>query len=137
VPLADALDVPPRGDRVDRVGWTTSGDSRLRVDQRVIDAPVPPCATVGDRMHPRARRESTDEAFAHRGAPKEISRSDPDPITISAAARALVDHRADVVGGPRCARRERVASRRGSARRRPSTDAVLADARTARSGGSS
>lgn len=52
VPLADALTTY----RLEAIawsasGWTTSGAGRLRVDQEaMVDAPVPPFATVGDRL---------------------------------------------------------------------------------------
>ncbi|MFK7985224.1 MAG: MG2 domain-containing protein [Sandaracinaceae bacterium] len=64
VPLADALTTY----RLEAFawtasGWTTSGAGRVRVDQRaVIDAPVPPFATVGDRLRLPVRVENRTDA---------------------------------------------------------------------------
>lgn len=64
VPLADALTTY----RLEAIawtdtGWTTSGDARLSVDQEaLVDAPVPPFATEGDRIRLPVRVENRTDA---------------------------------------------------------------------------
>lgn len=64
VPLADALTTY----RLEAIawtasGWTTSGEARLSVDQEaLVDAPVPPVATVGDRVRLPVRVENRTDA---------------------------------------------------------------------------
>lgn len=79
VPLADALTTY----RLEAIawttsGWTTSGAGRVRVDQTaLIDAPVPPYATAGDRLRLPVRVENRTDA--------------PLPVRITVAAEGGLD----------------------------------------------
>lgn len=93
VPLADAL----TSYHLEAIawtasGWTTSGASRLSVDQRaLVDAPTPPYATVGDTIRLPVRVENrTDEPLDLRivvEAEGELSIDRVAPVDLSLAAR--------------------------------------------------
>jgi len=88
VPLADALTTYLLEAIVwTPGGWTTSGDGRVSVDQRaLVDAPVPPYATVGDRIRLPVRVENrTDAALPVRvvvDAEGELAIDAVDPIVL-------------------------------------------------------
>lgn len=92
VPLADALTTY----RLEAIawtssGWTTSGANILRVDQTaLIDAPVPPFATVGDRLRLPLRVENrTDAPLPLRVAVQAegLDVAAPEPAVIEVPAR--------------------------------------------------
>ncbi|MCB9595733.1 MAG: hypothetical protein H6719_23630 [Sandaracinaceae bacterium] len=93
VPLADALTTY----RLEAIawtpsGWTTSGESRVRVDQRaLVDAPVPEFATVGDSVRLPVRVENrTDAELPLRivvQAEGELSIAPVAPIDVTLPAR--------------------------------------------------
>ena len=108
LPLADALTTY----RLEAIawtasGWTTSAMGRLRVDQEaMVDAPVPPFATVGDHLRLPVRvANRTDQALTARlgvEAEGELSLEDPEAVTVEVpageAVEAIVDLRLGQAG---------------------------------------
>lgn len=142
VPLADALTTY----RLEAIAWTASGwtvsaMSRLRVDQEaMVDAPVPPFATTGDRLRLPVRiANRTNDAIPARievEAEGDLSLDAPETIEVEIPARdaieSIIEVRPSAVGeGTLLIRAVRADNGRGlDAVRRPLT--VLADVRLVR-----
>ncbi|MBX3271266.1 MAG: hypothetical protein KF729_13450 [Sandaracinaceae bacterium] len=140
VPLADALTTY----RLEAIawtasGWTTSGEARLRVDQRaLVDAPVPEHATAGDRVRLPVRVENrTDEPLPLRlvvEAEGGLALAPVAPIELTLPARGATESIVELAltqpGEGRVVVSIESAGRGIDAVRRPMR--VLADARTAR-----
>lgn len=109
VPLADALTTY----RIEAIawsasGWTTSSMGRLRVDQEaMVDAPVPPFATVGDHLRLPVRIANRTDATlpvnVEIEAEGDLTLQHPEVTSVEVppgeALEAIVEVRVGAVGG--------------------------------------